>query len=537
MLQAIINQIVLQWGWRRAAIAFFAGVLSALAQAPYHFFPVLWLTFPVLVWLIDGAVDAGKHGRLSRLRPAALVGWWFGFGYFLAGLWWIGSAFLVEADIFGWLMPFAIVALPAGLALFWALAIALARHAWSDSPSRIFVLAVALGAAEWVRGVVLTGFPWNALGHGLAANAVQMQIVSVFGTEALSFLAVMIFAAPAILSTSDMHYRRVQVIAGILVITTYIGIVLFGLIRLSEIVDAYHENVRIRIVQPAIAQRDKWKPENRNQVFNTYLDLSERAASPDRLGMISITHLIWPESAFPFLLTENPSALAALSELLPPGTVLVTGAIRAEPAAGAAGRRTFNSIYVIDDDGIILDAYDKNHLVPFGEFLPFQGFLEELGLRQLTRIAGGFSAGSRRKPLKIPGAPATVPLICYEIIFADMRGRDGAGWILNLTNDAWFGDTPGPYQHLHQARLRAVEEGLAVIRAANTGVSAVIDPYGRLLSKLDLNVAGVIDTTLPKPIDRPLGSRHRYRPLFGVIVFLLLTIILMSQKAYVRRRK
>ncbi len=512
MLTAIADRVVLLWGWRRLALAFGAGLVSALAQAPYHLFPLLWLTFPLLVWLIDGATaPAGRRGP-RRLVPAFAVGWWFGFGYFLAGLWWIGAAFLVEAKDFGWLMPFAVVLLPAGLALFFGLGVAAARALWSDDAGRILLLAGSLGLTEFLRGHILTGFPWNALGYGLAANTVQMQATALVGVEGLSALVVLIFAAPAALVTSGKGGRRIGIGVFSLALAVYVGILAYGAIRLATVHPGHDDEVRLRIVQPDIPQKEKWKPENREKILKTYLDLSDRATSPDRLGVVSITHLIWPEAALPFLLRRNPEALAAIARLLPPGTTLITGATRAEPKApGETHTRFFNSIYVIGHDGTILTAYDKVHLVPFGEYLPFQAFLESIGLEQLTRIKGGFQAGYRRPPLDIPGAPPADPLICYEIIFPGEMGTGGGGrpqWLLNVTNDAWYGDTPGPYQHFQQARVRAVEQGLPLVRAANTGVSAVVDSLGRVESRLGLGISGVIDATLPRAMRPTVYARY-----------------------------
>ena len=531
MLQSIANRILLVWGWRRAAVAVSAGALSALSQAPYHLFPILWITLPVIVWLIDGAVATDKSGRMSRIRPAAVLGWQIGFGYFLAGLWWIGSAFLVEADIFGWLMPFAVVILPAGLALFWAAGFAAARAFWSDSPARILVLAVALGGAEWLRGHLFTGLPWNALGYGLAANEVQMQAAALIGVESMTTLAIVIFAVPAIWSANHLENVTGRWLVSVLAVGFFAAVLAYGTVRLTGASDETNTDVRIRIVQPAIAQVDKWRPENRQKIFDGYLTLSDSTTSPDRIGMLGVTHLIWPESAFPFLLTETPGALAAIAELLPPGTTLITGAVRAEPAAEAPRRRFFNSVYVIDDDGTILNAYDKVDLLPFGEYLPLQPVLESLGLQQLTRLAGGFSAGSVRRPMAVPGAPDMLPLICYEIIFPGNASTPGSrpGWIVNVTNDAWFGDSPGPHQHLHQARLRAVENGIPVIRAANTGISAVIDSYGRIVTKRNLNEAGVIDTTLPATLPQPLYPRHGYLVNLGISVFLILLTVIVGR--------
>jgi apolipoprotein N-acyltransferase len=238
--------------------------------------------------------------------------------------------------------------------------------------------------------------------------------------------------------------------------------------------------------------------------MSRYIGLSERASGPQASGIADVTHLIWPESAFPFFLTREADALAQIAALLPEGTVLITGGIRAPEGAApnAAITRAYNSIYIIDQDGSVLSVYDKVHLVPFGEYLPFQDFMERLGFVQLTKMVGGFIPGDRRRTLTVPRAPSFAPLICYEIIFpgAAVPAGERPSWMLNLTNDGWFGISSGPYQHFEQARLRAIEEGLPLVRAANTGISAVVDPLGRIVRSLPLGSEGVLDAPLPKPM-------------------------------------
>jgi apolipoprotein N-acyltransferase len=245
-------------------------------------------------------------------------------------------------------------------------------------------------------------------------------------------------------------------------------------------------------------------------VMRKYLMLSDRASGPQSDGVRDASILIWPESAFPFFLTREAEAMAQIADLLPKGTVLITGSVRApDLPPGAKITRAYNSIYVIDHDGSVLSIYDKLHLVPFGEYLPFQDWMEKLGFVQLTKVQGGFIAGTRRRPMEIPNAPRVLPLICYEAIFPeDVAAReDRAGWMVNLTNDGWFGISTGPYQHLQQARLRAIEQGLPMVRAANTGISAVIDPVGRVVARLGLGVEGVLDSSLPAAIAPTVYAR------------------------------
>ncbi len=522
----LANAVVLSYGLRRAAIAFGAGAVSALAQAPVDAWPLLFLTFPVLVWLVDGAPGSRAGGAFG----AAVAGWWFGFGYHLAGLWWVGHAFLVDAKTFGWLLPFAVTALPAGMAVYTALGLALARLLWVRGAMRLVALAVALTAAEWLRGHLFTGFPWNAYGYALTGPLALAQTASLTGIWGLTFIAVALFASPAVLADERADTPR-PAVAPALAAIALAAMAGFGLWRLHHAQSAFADGVRLRIMQPNLQQDVKFNYSAKQKVMDLYLSLSDRSTGPQSTGVRDATHLIWPESAFPFFLTREPEALGQIAALLPQGTVLITGAVRPpETAPGVAATRAYNSVYVIDHDGSILSVYDKVHLVPFGEFLPFQPLLERVGLMQLTKVVGGFIPGDRRRAMEVPRAPRFLPLICYEIVFPGRAVPAGErpGWLLNVTNDGWFGISSGPYQHLQQARIRAIEEGLPLVRAANTGVSAVIDPYGRTVRSLPLGTEGVLDAPLPRHIDPTLYARAGDMP--AAVMLCIVGILLVRKR-------
>ena len=519
------HAVVLSFGWRRAALAFGAGALAALGVAPIDAWPLLFVSFPVLVLLIDGA-GAGRRGGVMS---AAVSGWWFGFGYFLAGLYWIGFAFLVDAETFAWMMPFAVVALPAALALFPALGLGMARALWTRGATRILTLALALTAAEWLRGHVLTGFPWNAFGYALTGPLALAQSAALLSLWGLTLFAVYLFASPAVLF-DDAAQTPSRWAAPAVAFAVLLALFAYGTARLSATPTAFVPGVHLRLMQPNLPQNDKFNYAARKTVMERYLALSDRATGPDAMGIKDVTHLIWPESAFPFFLTRQPDALAQIADLLGPRTVLVTGAARlAEPVTPGA-LHAYNSIYVIDHDGSIVGLYDKVHLVPFGEYLPLQRILEGLGVTQLTKMPGGFLSGQHRAAMRIPGAPAMLPLICYEIVFPDEVSASGEapGWMLNLTNDGWFGASPGPYQHFRQAQVRAIEQGLPLVRAANTGISAVIDPLGRVIKDLPLGAEGVLDAPLPQPVAPPLSARARTALL--ELVFAASTLMVLRRR-------
>ena len=522
-LRAVGLAIILSWGWKRAAIALVAGALSSLAMAPFNAWPVLFLTFPVMVWLIDGA----GGGRMHGLPAAAMAGWWFGLGYFVPGLYWIGYAFLVDAPTFAWLMPFAVLGLPAYLALFPAFGFGLARLIWSKDGSRVIALAASLTASEWLRGHVLTGFPWNAFGYALTNPLALAQVASLIGLWGLTFLSVAIFASPAVLIDGNSRGRRPWV-APAMALLVLIAMGIFGAVRLGLQPTTTVANVKLRIMQPNLQQDVRFNYAAKAEVMRKYLTLSDRASGPQSTGVRDASILIWPESAFPFFLTREADAMAQIDDLLPKGTILITGSVRApDLPPGTRITRAYNSIYAIDHDGSVLSIYDKLHLVPFGEFLPFQDWMEKLGFVQLTKVQGGFIPGTGRRAMEIPNAPRALPLICYEAIFPDevaARG-DRPGWIINLTNDGWFGISTGPYQHLQQARLRAIEQGLPVVRAANTGISAVIDPMGRIVARLGLGVEGVLDSSLPAAIAPTVYARSGDIPAAMLVAAALILVI------------
>jgi apolipoprotein N-acyltransferase len=504
-------------------------------MAPFFLSPVLFVTFPILVWLIDGSNGATQRARFLK---AAGTGWWFGFGYFLLSLFWIGEAFLVEAEKFAWLMPFAVLMLPAGLALFTGAAAGIARLLWSPGFARVLVLAVALGVAEWLRGHILTGFPWNVLGYALTSPLPLMQSASVLGIYGLTLLCVAVFGGPLVIVAEAGDGRSGTALRNALLLALAPLTILYawGSWRLSDGSAPMLDGVKMRIVQASIPQRDKWRPEKQREIFEDQIALSLHDPSGKKDDLAGITHLVWPEAAMPFLPLEHPEALAAIGGFLPSGTKFLSGALRIKQAAvpeRAGIREGYNSLMVFGDGGELEQTYDKIHLVPFGEYLPMQKLLESIGLEQLTRWRGGFSTGTTPRPLlTVAGLPPVGALICYEAIFpaAIVQGQDRPGLLINVTNDGWFGDTTGPRQHFHQTRVRAVEEGLPIVRAANNGVSAVIDAKGRVLEQLMLNARGVLDSGIPKSIGATVYAK------LGDYTFAALAFVFLGVAAVLSRQ-
>src|SRR5271166_6031360 len=401
ILASLIEGIILSWGWRRRAIAFVSGAAGALSLPPFSLFALIAVPLTIAVWLIDGAEDrASGQPLVASMRAAFGAGWWMGFGYFLAGLWWVGAAFLVEADKFAWALPLGVVALPAVLAVFPAAGFAIARALWSPGPARVFALAFGLGLAEWARGLLFTGFPWNDLGMALGSNLALAQIASLVGLHGLTFLTIAIFAAPATLWR--VGEGRLNLAPAGFALLALALIAAFGAFRLAAPASATLPGVKLRLIQPDVGQDASFAPENKDAILRRYLDLSERATAPDRSGVRDVTHLIWPESAFPFILSRDPQALAEIARFLRGGATLITGAARREDGSPP---RYFNSIEIVGRGGLSAQRYDKQHLVPFGEYVPFESILEKAHLTQFVDVPGGFEPGAGSRVLGFPVCP------------------------------------------------------------------------------------------------------------------------------------
>jgi apolipoprotein N-acyltransferase len=485
---------------------------------PLLLWPVLLISVPVLVWLLDG-IAAERSARFTMALRAFLTGWSFGFGYFLASLYWIGQAFLVDAETYAWMMPVAVAALPAGMALYWGAAAALAVLVWTRGLRRLFLFAAFLSIAEWLRGHFFTGFPWNSLGYASEAIDGIAQLAAFLGIWGLTFLVILWSSLPALLG--DERLSLAERMLAVAIALSPLPLWAVGAARLHNADAPFAPGLTVRIVQPNVPQSDKWRSENASGMFSDLLSMSSGPAAVVA-GDASVPRLvIWPESSVPFLLDEQPAALNAIAATLSDETIVLMGSLRRSPSKATSSEAlVYNSLFVIDGRGEIRAVYDKAHLVPYGEYLPLEAWLEPLGFRRLVTIPGSFAAGAGPTTLPLGRAPSVSPLICYEAIFPGhvANERDRPGWLLNITNDGWFGQSSGPYQHLAQARFRAIEEGLPLLRAANTGISAVIDAHGRIIRQLPLGGKGVIDSSLPQAIPAPPYAR------IGDLAFFLMII-------------
>ena len=471
--------------WSRLGLAFLAGALLTAGHAPIGLPWLAFLALPLMVWLMVGSPSA---------RVAAWTGWAAGFGYFVTGLHWVGNAFLVDPDRFLLLLPLGVLGLPAGLALFWAVAFWGARRIAFTGWRAALVLSTTLGAVELARGYVLTGFPW-ALPAYIWLDTPIMQTASWIGPFTLTVLTLLVCAIPL---TAEM---RREVYPAALCLACVVILFAVGWARLGEPEAPDSDQPLIRLVQPNAPQHLKWEPGYREEYYDRLLKAS---AAPSRTFDAKPDLILWPEMSVYFVPTENLAEIARISEAAQGATVIL-GAFHRELRAD--GTFLTNAFHTILPDGTLGPRYDKHHLVPFGEYMPLAGVLGSLGLPDFSEGAG-FARGDGPMTMHLPGLPSFSPNICYESIFPyKVVGSERPEWIAQITNDAWFGSFAGPQQHLAQARFRAVEQGLPVVRATNTGISAVIDGSGRIVASIDLHRYDSVDVRLPPPLSATVYSK------------------------------
>ncbi|WP_417467976.1 apolipoprotein N-acyltransferase [Maricaulis sp.] len=480
-------------GWRLALILFVAGALSALAMAPVFAWPVLIPTLAILLWTVDGA-----RRRALPLRSAFWRGFLFGFGYFLAGMFWLAYAFINRGAEYIPLIPFAVPALAALLAAFWGGAMASYALLAQRSEWRVLVFAVCLAVFEWLRGHLFGGLPWNLPAYAWPAGGAISQTASWFGVYGLSLLTLLVLVSPAVAVGPVLRLKRVMpAMAGAAILLILFS---FGALRLQEPDPGVEPGVRLRIVHASITQAEKWGRDGALLARDRYLGLT---AAP---GLDEVTHVLWPEGALPIYMLEDGASLSLIGELFAHDQILMSGISRR--VLGPDDDETYyNSLAVLRYQGgapRIVGLYDKTLLAPFGESIPLSGLLSMIGFADFARLQ--YTPGDGPFVMDLPGAPPVMPLICYEGIFPGFvrAGTPRPSWLFNLSNDAWFGETSGPQQHVNQTRYRSIETGLPMIRSASRGVSGVIDAFGRMPVAILPAAEGAYDVDLPRPIAAPL---------------------------------
>lgn len=461
------------------------GMLSACALPP--------LSWPVLFLMGFGAFVCCLRST-PTLGGAFKLAWAYALGFHLAGLYWISASLFIDIARYIWVLPFSLLALPAYLAVLFAGAACMAHPLRNKPIMHAAGLSVALFLGELFRGWFMGGFPWNLFGYIWADVLPVIQSVSIFGIHGLTFLTLLAGAAVSLCFTPpDKPSLVLLACIGMM----FSALTLWGQHRVDTTPITYHDHKLVRLVQPAIEQTERKTSRQRIAALSKIVALSTGpSATP-------ITDLIWPETASPFFLNADEEARTSLTPIVPKGGVLITGAPSRVIENGTP--HYFNSLMVMNDRGTIIGGYDKSHLVPFGEFVPLRSILQTVPVAVDVIGTSDFTPGTGAKTLRVPHFPSFSTMICYEAIFSgqviDKNDRPEA--LLQITNDAWFGDTSGPHQHFAMARVRAIEEGLPLIRVANSGISAVVDPLGRVLRSLPLDARGVIDSPIPKSLNEP----------------------------------
>ena len=523
MLNPLYNKASTLGPINRLGLVMMLGVMSSLALPPWHIIPLILPAFTGFIWFL---ILAEKSQ--NPLRASFTTGLCFGFGHFLLGIHWIIEPLLIDGSTHAWLIPFALIGLPAGLAIFIGITSFLTsfilRFYDFSVLGRILLFSIIWVFSEWVRGWFLSGFPWNLIGYVWADITEVMQVTAFIGIFGLSFITLLASTIPALL-VSNFNWKKIVLVVFFSFIVPSI-LWTGGSNRLAgapnyeeQDTGSMVQGVRLRIVQANIPQKDKWKPNLQTAHLLRHIKMS-REDTP-----ISPTHVIWPESAIPFLLEKNNSIQMMVASAAPEGGLLFTGSISQVRDEKSQFR---NSLYVINPSGKIIDRYDKVRLVPFGEYMPLADWLP---FDKIVPSEASFISGPTYRTMDLPGLPRLSPLICYEAIFPNLALKAGVRgeWLLNLTNDAWFGKFAGPQQHLAIASTRAIEHGVPMVRAANTGISAIVDPYGRKLLTLGLGEQGVLDSGLPKALPyATIYSRWQETIAIGLIGLVVLLLWYMG---------
>jgi apolipoprotein N-acyltransferase len=486
-------------GWRRHATAFALGALLAGALPPVDLTPLVFVAFPLYLWLDDGSPTPFASARLAYV---------FALGHFVAGLYWIAAALFVDIGQFWWALPFGLLGMPVILATFvcvclYGATLAQTRFKLSGL-ARVCLFAVAWSASEWLRGHLFTGFPWNLTGYvwagGFPGAIAMLQSTAWVGIYGLGFVTVLAASLLALLGTPSLTplaaWRRTLPV--ISAVTLILVPAIAGALRL-HLAPTAETGTWLRLVQPSIAESAKWDPAAAEANFRR---LTELSAAPSEHKFAAV---IWPEAAATFFIERDAAHRAEIAKAAPAGGYLITGALHGMPLAGPLSA-VWNSVEIVDPAAKIVATYDKAHLVPFGEYMPLS---DVLPIHKFTPGLIDLSAGPGPRTVELTGLPSFAPLICYEAIFpaAIIDEHQRPAWILNVSNDAWYGRSAGPYQHFAMSRTRAVEEGLPLIRVANNGITGVVDAAGRVLAHTSLDAIGYADIALPAAGTATLYSR------------------------------
>ena len=484
---------------RRVGLALLVGAVGALGLAPYGIWPATLAALAVAFFLFD---------RAESRTQAWMTGWAFGTGYFAVALMWIVEPFLVEPEIHGWMAPFALVFLSAGLALFWAAAFYVAYMA--PKGTHILTLIVAMATAELARAYIFTGFPWAGLAQIWVGHGPDLLLATI-GPHGLGLIT--LFAG---LTLARLVWGRAAWPVRLAGVAPIIAVLGFGFVMRASLPETETRAHTIRLIQPNARQDQKWDPAMIPVFLDRSLGFSAQSPAPDLI--------VWPETSVPALMEFGGPIFEDMAAAAQ-GAPVIAGIQRRQD------RRLYNTAFVLNGDGPS-QIYDKRHLVPFGEYIPLGDLAARFGLHGFAAREGqGFSAGPGAQLMDLGVLGRALPLICYEAVFPHLSRLDErADMLIQITNDAWFGDYSGPYQHLAQAQMRAIEQGLPMIRVANTGISAMIDPYGRITHSIALGEAGYLDAPLPAPLGRPLYASTGDWPIVALLIFATLGLFALKRR-------
>lgn len=481
------------------SFALSCGVGLSFTQSPYDLWPLIFIYFGGFYILYSFA---------KTKLAAFLIGFCFAIGYFIAGLNWIGNALLVEGNEYRWVWPLAVIALPTLLSLFTALYVTIA-HILFDKRSWAGFLGFCalLTVSEWVRGYAFSGFPWNLYGYGITSFYTIDQSLSLIGPYGLTLLTVIWGCGGGFLLLQSPRSSKLIVLLFVLI--SLAGLSFYGSNRLNDITESkFVADVNLHIVQPNIEQAAKWQPEKLSENFDRLVELSTLDHASETKNIV-----IWPETALPPIFLKNSAIDQRLYYTLGENSILLSGGLDVDVDTDTGIHQYHNSLMLWRDSLPSQRLYSKSHLVPFGEYIPFQKYIP---LPTVTNFSG-FQKGGGTQTISLEGFPSFSPLICYEIIFPNKAVDQHSGarpdFILAITNDGWYGDSNGPYQHFSQARFRAIEQGIPVVRSANTGISGVIDSYGRVVEKTRLLESDAVSIGLPTKLPTTVYGK------FGDLIF------------------
>lgn len=522
-LKAIWQKICETAARRYKTSALLFGLLLVAALPPFYH---TWAVFAAFCGVFALSQKQSSVKRLSA------IGYWFGFGYFSAGFYWVGNALLIDAAKTGWLYPFVLLLGGGFFGLFTIFPFALMKFVKTRF-SKILLLAVGwFLSTEWLRSVFLTGFPWNPLSSVLAFNPLWLQTLAWLGTYGLSMLIVIMTALPAVWLLNP-HKRNIW--APFCSLLLILGLYIYGdfaLVQWGKL--NVGEQINVRLVQPSIPQTMKWSRDAVEKNFAQYVDLSRAE------GLENLDFVIWGETASPFNLAYDLEHRVMAQEAVPPKGYLLAGMLQDGYEQNTGDYLLYNSLAAMDYFGQIHGIYSKNHLVPFGEYIPLRQYLPKW-VKPLTNMVGQFAKGEKYQTIKLDGYAEFAPLICYEVIFSGqiVRKQNKPKWAVVLTNDGWYGISAGPYQHLVAAQMRAVEEGISIVRSANSGISAVINPYGIITSQIGLSERGYIDDTVKISMshDTLFGKYGNLAPLCLAGLLVLLAAAINKYLGIVKRNQ